>query len=281
MLELAILGLLKEQELHGYELKKRLADTVGSGAAVSFGSLYPALGRLEKAGAVRIVLPSPGSEYLALTGALTGELAAMRSAKPVVRGGRGKKVYAITERGQRVFEELLTADAGSNEDERSFNLRLAFARHLSRDDRIGMLERRRAYLLERLARTRGSIRHGWGRLDAYTRSLMEHGNETTEHDISWLDRLIARERADAGPAGDSGTATNARADVVTDADGGAGARRASRPEEVPAGVAAGDAGATPIALTPWAASAPPTMPVRPGASPPASSPSHPLGGNIQ
>ena len=28
LLELAILGLLKEQELHGYELKKRLAETL-------------------------------------------------------------------------------------------------------------------------------------------------------------------------------------------------------------------------------------------------------------
>ena len=47
MLELAILGLLKEQELHGYELKKRLSDTLGFASGVSFGSLYPALGRLE------------------------------------------------------------------------------------------------------------------------------------------------------------------------------------------------------------------------------------------
>src|ERR1019366_9737857 len=46
VLELAILGLLKEQDLHGYELKKRLAETLGLGSGVSFGSLYPALGRL-------------------------------------------------------------------------------------------------------------------------------------------------------------------------------------------------------------------------------------------
>jgi DNA-binding PadR family transcriptional regulator len=39
VLELAILGLLKEQELHGYELKKRLAETLGAGSGVSFGSL--------------------------------------------------------------------------------------------------------------------------------------------------------------------------------------------------------------------------------------------------
>ncbi len=213
MLELAILGLLKEQELHGYELKKRLADTVGPGHGVSFGSIYPALGRLEKAGAIAVV---------------------------VVRGvplhggaGRGKKVYSITDRGEQVFEELLSGDAGPSEDERGFNLRLAFARHLTPEARIGMLERRRAYLLERLARTRGVIRHGWGRFDAYTRSLMEHGNETTERDISWLDRLIAQERQ-------------------------AGADPASTPN-----VIEGPAPVAPLPSAAWAASAPPTMPVRP------------------
>ncbi len=228
MLELAILGLLKEQELHGYELKKRLADTVGSssGSGASFGSIYPALGRLEKAGAVMAV--------------------------PVhVGAGRGKKVYAITDRGDQLFEELLAADAGSNEDERAFNLRLAFARYLSRDARIGMLERRRAYLLERRARTRGVIRHGWDRFDAYTRSLMEHGNETTERDISWLDRLIAREREEALQA----TETETGRETET---------------EQPA-----------VTSTAWAALAPPTMPVRPAAGPFVPSSSHPSGGNIQ
>jgi DNA-binding PadR family transcriptional regulator len=53
VLELAILGLLKEQPLHGYELKKRLGDTLGFLWGVSYGSLYPALRRLERAGANR------------------------------------------------------------------------------------------------------------------------------------------------------------------------------------------------------------------------------------
>jgi DNA-binding PadR family transcriptional regulator len=195
VLELAILGLLKEQDLHGYELKKRLADTLGVGSGVSFGSLYPALGRLEAASAVGIVEASGSAESIPMTGSLGGELAAFRARKATVRGSRGKKVYGITERGHRLFEELLATESGSSDDERAFNLRLAFARYLPAEARLGMLERRRAYLLERLARTKGAIRNGWERLDAYSKSLIEHGNETTERDISWLDRLIAGERA--------------------------------------------------------------------------------------
>jgi len=41
MLELAILGLLKELPLHGYELKKRLNDTLGHVWGVSYGSKKP------------------------------------------------------------------------------------------------------------------------------------------------------------------------------------------------------------------------------------------------
>src|SRR5437667_325470 len=57
MLELAVLGLLKERAMHGYQLKKRLADTLGSFWQVSYGSLYPALKRLQREGAVEMIFP--------------------------------------------------------------------------------------------------------------------------------------------------------------------------------------------------------------------------------
>jgi DNA-binding PadR family transcriptional regulator len=196
MLELAILGLLKEQDLHGYELKKRLQDRLGFASGVSFGSLYPALARLERAGAVKVVEASEAAgAAIPLTGSLGGELAAYRARKATTRGNRGKKVYGLTDRGEILFEELLAADHNSNEDGRVFNLRLAFARYLPPDARLGMLERRRAHLTERLVRLRARVRASWERLDGYTNSLLEHDREAVEHDLSWIERLIATERA--------------------------------------------------------------------------------------
>ncbi|HET6875610.1 MAG TPA: PadR family transcriptional regulator, partial [Acidimicrobiales bacterium] len=152
MLELAILGLLKEQELHGYELKKRLVEQLGFASGVSFGSLYPALSRLESAGAVKAVESRPGPP-VPHTGSLGGEMAALRglasglgSGRASGRGSRGKKVYGVTTRGEELFDELLATESQSNDDDRLFNLRLAFARYLPPDARIGMLERRRAHL---------------------------------------------------------------------------------------------------------------------------------------
>src|SRR5512132_1295813 len=99
MLDLAVLGLLDEHDLHGYELRKRLGDLLGLRLAISFGSLYPALGRLEKAGLVKAVSSRPATPAprAPMSGSLAGELAAFRAQRRAAaggsRGGRGKKVY--------------------------------------------------------------------------------------------------------------------------------------------------------------------------------------------
>ncbi|NJN52791.1 MAG: helix-turn-helix transcriptional regulator [Gammaproteobacteria bacterium] len=52
MLELPILGLLKEEPMHGYQISRELGDALGGSWRVSYGSLYPTLRRLERAGAI-------------------------------------------------------------------------------------------------------------------------------------------------------------------------------------------------------------------------------------
>ena len=181
MLDMAILGLLEERDLHGYEIRRQLRDNLGLLANVSFGSIYPALTRLEKSGAV--VAPP--------TGSLSGELAVLRARRlSTSHSRRGKKVYRITEKGRELFVALL-ADGGSLDDARSFGLRLAFARHLAPQARMALLERRRAQLVQRLAEAEGTTVE----LDVYARSVVQHTADSIAQDISWLDRLIANERA--------------------------------------------------------------------------------------
>jgi DNA-binding PadR family transcriptional regulator len=197
MLDLAILGLLHEQELHGYEIRRRLRDELGLFANISFGSLYPALSRLEAANAVAVA-ESGGSrraEPLLSTGSLSGERAGLRARRTTSPRGtkRSRKVYRITDQGRALFEQLLDADEPAGTDEaRSFSLRLAFARHLAPQARLALLERRRAQLTRRLASDQ--VRASAGTLDVYARSLVEHSTEATQHDIDWLDRLIEYER---------------------------------------------------------------------------------------
>jgi len=197
MLELAILGLLEGQEMHGYEIRRRLRDELGLFSNVSFGSLYPALSRLERAGAV-IAVEETGrhQDLVPMTGSLSGERAAFRARRSSARlGGRARKVYRITPEGQRQFADLLDNErAAGADDARSFGLRLAFARYLPPHARIRLLERRRAQVSQRLAAARAASAED--RLDPYTRSLMEHTADCAERDISWLDRLIEAEHAE-------------------------------------------------------------------------------------
>lgn len=202
MLDLAILGLLEERgDLHGYEIRKQLRDGLGLLANVSFGSLYPALARLEAAGAVEATEAAEPIEPLAApvppTGSLSGEWAVLRSRRRAARRGRrSRKVYRITDQGRVLFAELLSGP-GAGDDTRSFGLRLAFARHLPAPARLALLERRRLQLAERLAevRTAGGDRA----LDVYARAVVDHMADALQHDIGWLDRLIETERTGASP----------------------------------------------------------------------------------
>ena len=195
MLELAVLGLLKEGSLHGYEIKKRLRDVTGTRSAVSFGSLYPALGRLERDGAVAAVagersIVAPDTP---MTGSFDGEAAAFRASRRVAtRGPRNKKVYGITPVGEARLAQLIADPA---DDERSFPVKVAFCRFTDPATRLGLLERRRAALVERLGEAERTIRARGDRLDRYRRSLLEHDTEATERDIAWLDRLLDGERS--------------------------------------------------------------------------------------
>jgi DNA-binding PadR family transcriptional regulator len=209
VLELAVLGLLKERDLHGYELKRRLGEVLGPWSGVSFGSLYPALRRLERDGAVEAQPDRPSASRIPMTGSLSGERAAFRSPFGAAKKGRAKKVYRITEAGQAEFARLLSAgpDTGAG-DGRGFSLRLAFARHLSPEARVRMLERRRSDLAQRLERARHKACEAG--LDSYELSLAEHSAETIERDISWLDHLIEAEDEPAGVRTPTATGAHAR-----------------------------------------------------------------------
>ncbi|MDP9020913.1 MAG: PadR family transcriptional regulator [Actinomycetota bacterium] len=195
MIELAILGILKESDLHGYELKKHLRKVRGPLSNVSFGSLYPALNRLERQGAVTVVQAGHDSAPpMPMTGSLTGEAAAFRSRRRPTRGPRNRKVYGITPAGEARLAELMADPA---DDERTFGMKLAFFRWCDRPTRLRLLERRRASLLERLEETRRAVA-ARDQDDPYVRALMEHDTESTMNDIAWIGRLIARESGDEG-----------------------------------------------------------------------------------
>jgi DNA-binding PadR family transcriptional regulator len=200
MLEIAVLGLLKEQPLHGYELKKRLSDTLGFLWGVSYGSLYPALRRLEREGAIEVVSePVARVAPIAATGSLKGDLAAARrsAGRAVKQSRRTRKAYRITPTGDTRFVQLLLADDTQPDEDKAFALKFAFCSYLPAPARLELLERRRMTLLTRLSHAR---RVEGTRNDRYSRSLHEHRTRSTQRDLEWIDELIQGERAADGTA---------------------------------------------------------------------------------
>lgn len=192
-LELVVLGLLKEQDMHGYELKKRMTESLGLIMHVSWGSLYPALARLESKGAVKAVEARPAFPNIPMTGSLGGERAVFRTSGEGYRGSRNKKVYGITEKGSELFSEMLNNERDI--DERGFAIRLAFANHMNPEKRLKMLKDRRDLILERVTASRRNFERKRFSLEPYVDLVLEHFRLTNSSDLAWIEELIAKEES--------------------------------------------------------------------------------------
>ena len=171
VLELAVLGLLHEAPMHGYELRKRLSATLGALRAFSYGSLYPCLKGLAAQGFVTEQAEDPGTT-----------------------GKRSRIVYQLTADGKEHFATLLDESGPSAWDDEGFGVHFAFFGRTDAATRLRILEGRRSRLEERMAGFRGAVTRGRERVDSYTLALHQHGLESVEREVRWLSELIDDER---------------------------------------------------------------------------------------
>jgi DNA-binding PadR family transcriptional regulator len=193
VLETAVLGLLNESPLHGYELRKRLNLVLGSFRAFSYGTLYPALKGLVTRGLIRTAEseppPSPRKGRAGIPGRTT-------KPKPL---GRRRVVYELTAEGTEHLRSVLaTAGPAAWEDD-NFDVRFALFAQTDAETRLRVLEGRRIRLTERLETFRQAATHPRSRLDEYALELQRFGLEKVEREVHWLDSLISTERGRAAP----------------------------------------------------------------------------------
>lgn len=184
MLELAILGVLHDAPVHGYALRKQINLRLGGFRLFSYGSLYPALRRLTRAGLI-VEEPEPAA------------------ADPAAWSRRSRRVYRITAEGKERFTELL-ADSGPQafEDE-GFGVHMAFFSRTPAEARMRILEGRRRCVEERREGMRASLVRAGEQIDRYTRELHKLGLDATEREVRWLNELIQQERAGQQAPGES------------------------------------------------------------------------------
>lgn len=183
MLEFAVLGLLHESPMHGYELRKRLNAVLGAFRAFSYGSLYPCLRRMKAAGWISEDQPVSAE------------------AAPVLTGRRGKVVYKLAAEGKERLQELLAEAGPSAWEDETFGVHFAFFAQTDADVRLRILEGRRSRLEQRREGVRTALARRRERLDAYTLELQRHGLESVEREVRWLNELIATERLASAATG--------------------------------------------------------------------------------
>jgi DNA-binding PadR family transcriptional regulator len=183
VIEFAILGLLHEAPMHGYELRKRLAALLGAFRAFSYGSLYPALRRLQRAGLIVEETAEPDQEECGV-----------RTARSW--GRRARRVYRLTAEGKERFAELLADGGPQTWDDDGFGVHMAFFSRTPAEVRMRILEGRRRRVEERREGLRAALSRAGEQIDRYTRELHRMGLESSEREVRWLNELIEHERAE-------------------------------------------------------------------------------------
>ncbi|GGF17340.1 PadR family transcriptional regulator [Williamsia phyllosphaerae] len=174
MLELAVLGLLLDTPMHGYELRKRLTGLLGAFRAFSYGSLYPTLRRMQTDG---IIAEEAGPQ---------GTLKR-----------RARRVYKLTPAGRERFAELVADTGPQNYTDDGFGVHLAFFSRTPAVARMRILEGRRRQVEERREGLRDAVGRSNRAVDRYTRQLHQLSLESSEREVRWLNELIAAESSAA------------------------------------------------------------------------------------
>ncbi|HTY22102.1 MAG TPA: helix-turn-helix transcriptional regulator [Desulfomonilaceae bacterium] len=105
-----LLGFLMHNSMTGYDLKKAFSMSFSFFSGLSYGSIYPALKKMEKLGLISKTVE-------------------------IQDGAPNRKVYTITEEGRKVFLESLRTPLMPERHKSSFLMRLFFFAYLAPEER--------------------------------------------------------------------------------------------------------------------------------------------------
>ena len=167
-LEFALLGLLSQGPLHGYELRKRLMALFGPFRALSFSVLYPQLKRMV--------------------------ISEVIEAKEIgVTSRRTRIVYTITKKGIKRFELLNSAVTSDSWEDEGFGVRFAFFSPTTTPNRVRILEGRLLRLEEKAGVLKSDLASTPVALDRYLEEWRRFSLDSLEREIAWLKEMIITE----------------------------------------------------------------------------------------
>ena len=204
MLELATLGLLQREPLHGYRLKQQLELFMSSSISVNYGAIYPLLKRLEERGEIT-TLATDQAEAGPSTASQKSKVKSQKSKvlerkvfNDLSSGGlflphcTSRKTYSVTAKGrQRWHHKMMEHPHESWVNSRSrFFIKFFFFGDLDPAERIKLIERRLRVCQERLE----SVElEQWSLTDAYQENVLQHCFSVLRAEIQWLQEQLAKE----------------------------------------------------------------------------------------
>ena len=161
--ELLLLGLLRSQEMHGYQLHEAIDSHLGMGVQLTKPTAYRLLSNMAEEGWVIYRDEQEGN-------------------RPP------RRVYAITPQGEGAFQRLLRENLANYQPvDFTCHIGLAFLDELSAKEALSLLYRRRAGMEELLESTRAHCEHP-GSLQL----MLEHQVHVFAAELDWLDTVITR-----------------------------------------------------------------------------------------
>ena len=162
-----VLGLLTQQSMSGYDIKRFLKSLGWLIDGPSFGSLYPALHAL-----------------------LADDLATVeiisRQDKPP------RKIYTITEKGRKALQEWMDRPVAPGVSLKAFVMRLILASNLSPAGLVAHLEQRHAQVAAHHLALEQTAQKMDDRGDLGERLALDYGLTVAAAELAWLDRTLAQ-----------------------------------------------------------------------------------------
>jgi DNA-binding PadR family transcriptional regulator len=161
--ELLLLGLLREQGMHGYQLLEFIDTQMATCVDLKKPTAYFLLEKMASAGWTRFEQDQAGN-------------------RPP------RRVYTLTPQGEEVFQRLLRENLGSYQPVRfASDIGLAFADALPPEEALTLLRKRRSAAQEQLSAAQAAPEHPGG-----AQLMIEHQVHHLTSELVWLDKVIER-----------------------------------------------------------------------------------------
>lgn len=173
----AMLGILAEKDLHGYELKSSFDQKVGDFWSLNYGQIYTTLDRLEKED-------------------LVTHDRQVQDKRP------DRKIYSITQKGKEELTEWLSTPVSKIRALRDeFFIKLLFQDKHDAAPILQLIEKQKALYLKQMNRLTGqkvTLKQQKNPDQLITELLMDAGLFHAEADIKWLTLCEAKIKATFG-----------------------------------------------------------------------------------